>query len=188
MRKTILKIILCPVILMERLILCAAAFVTSLAGSVIGLSADKQQTVGRRSGAVDRFQGNIPPDLERSERIGKSHLAAKGHDGQYIRSYRLFFRIIFHIIIFTPLAAFSNKFSSRLYKSAFSKRPKSSFAFIITRATIFEWSAKISINASCFRISASIIAHCMRKSKEVFPKILSHFRALASSGVEKRIL
>ena len=36
MRKTILKIILCPVIL---LILCAAAFVTSLAGSVIGLSA-----------------------------------------------------------------------------------------------------------------------------------------------------
>ena len=39
MRKTILKIILCPVILMARLILCAAAFVTSLAGSVIGLSA-----------------------------------------------------------------------------------------------------------------------------------------------------
>ena len=39
MRKTILKIILCPVILLARLILCAAAFVTSLAGSVIGLSA-----------------------------------------------------------------------------------------------------------------------------------------------------
>ena len=39
MRKTILKIILCPVILLTRLILCAAAFVTSLAGSVIGLSA-----------------------------------------------------------------------------------------------------------------------------------------------------
>ena len=39
MRKTILKIILCPVILLTRLILCAAAFVTSLAGSVIGLTA-----------------------------------------------------------------------------------------------------------------------------------------------------
>ncbi len=39
MRKRILKIILCPVILLARLILCAAAFVTSLAGSVIGLSA-----------------------------------------------------------------------------------------------------------------------------------------------------
>ncbi len=39
MRKRILKIILCPVILLTRLILCAAAFVTSLAGSVIGLSA-----------------------------------------------------------------------------------------------------------------------------------------------------
>ena len=39
MRKTILKIILCPVILLARLVLCAAAFVTSLAGSVIGLSA-----------------------------------------------------------------------------------------------------------------------------------------------------
>ena len=39
MRKTILKIILCPVILLARLILCAAAFVTSLAGSVIGLTA-----------------------------------------------------------------------------------------------------------------------------------------------------
>lgn len=33
------EIILCPVILLTRLILCAAAFVTSLAGSVIGLSA-----------------------------------------------------------------------------------------------------------------------------------------------------
>ena len=39
MRKRILKIILCPVILLTRLILCAAAFVTSLAGSVIGLTA-----------------------------------------------------------------------------------------------------------------------------------------------------
>lgn len=39
MRKTILKIILCPVILLTRLILCAAAFVTSLAGSAIGLTA-----------------------------------------------------------------------------------------------------------------------------------------------------
>lgn len=39
MRKTILKIILCPVILLARLVMCAAAFVTSLAGSVIGLSA-----------------------------------------------------------------------------------------------------------------------------------------------------
>ena len=39
MRKTILKIILCPVILQTKDSQSAAAFVTSLAGSVIGLSA-----------------------------------------------------------------------------------------------------------------------------------------------------
>ena len=52
MRKTILKIILCPVILLARLVLCAAAFVTSLAGSVIHLILEN---VSRMLGFFERL-------------------------------------------------------------------------------------------------------------------------------------